>query len=54
VDTVIAVNNDKDLKAWVEAIKAATTKEVVAVTLAKKKQSAMMSIKKVTDRSSYF
>jgi len=46
VDTVIAVKDDKELKAWVEAVKAATTKEVVAVTLAKKKQSAMMSIKK--------
>jgi len=43
---VIQADSDKDAKAWLEAIKANSTKDAVAVTLAKKKQSAMMSIKK--------
>jgi len=46
IDTVVAVKDEKEVKVWVEAIKTASTKEVVAVTIAKKKQSAMMSIKK--------
>jgi hypothetical protein len=45
-DHVIAVDTDKDVKAWVDALKAAAGKPEVAVTLAKKKQSAMMAIKK--------
>jgi len=45
-DHVIQLENDKDAKAWFDAIKANLGKEEVAVTLAKKKQSAMMSIKK--------
>lgn len=47
VDTVLAARDDKEVKAWVEALRGATSKDEVAVTLAKKKQSAMMSIKKV-------
>jgi hypothetical protein len=45
-DHIFAAKDDKEVKSWVEAIKGNLTKEEVAVTLAKKKQSAMMSIKK--------
>jgi len=43
---VIAVDSEKEVKAWVDAIKGNLTKEEAAVTLAKKKQSALMAIKK--------
>jgi hypothetical protein len=46
-DTILSAKDDKEVKAWIEAIKGGFAKEEVAVTLAKKKQSAMMSIKKV-------
>jgi len=45
-DTVLGAKDEKEMKAWVDAIKANLSKEGVAVTLAKKKQSAMMAIKK--------
>lgn len=48
MDTVLAARDEKEVKAWAEALRGATNKDEVAVTLAKKKQSAMMSIKKVT------
>jgi len=45
-DTILGAKDDKEAKAWIDAIKGNLGKDEVAVTLAKKKQSAMMSIKK--------
>jgi len=45
-DTILSADSDKEAKAWVEAVKSNANKDGVAVTLAKKKQSAMMAIKK--------
>jgi len=43
---VLQVDSDKDAKSWSDALKANSDKPEVAVSLAKKKQSAMMSMKK--------